>query len=76
VDEKFEKMKSSCAKGLKEFALVNAAKVGKFGFYYTCRIVIHQAIEHVFKQQNIKEHSAYIICNRFRSDVGSGKKSG
>jgi len=78
VDAKFARMKASCANGLKEFALVDAAKIGKFGYYYTCGIVIHQAIEELFNNQSEsqKEHSAYIIWNRFRSDVVSGKEEG
>jgi len=76
VDTKITRMKNSCAKGLKEFALVDAAKIGQFGYYYTCGMVIHQAIEQVFIKQNQSEHSAYAVWNNFRLAVQRGKEVG
>jgi hypothetical protein len=76
VDAKITRMKNSCAKGLKEFALVDAAKIGQFGYYYTCGMVIHQAIEQVFIKQNQSEHSAYAVWNNFRLAVQKGKEVG
>lgn len=76
VEVKIERMKSSCAKGLKDFALVDAAEIGQFGYYYTCGMVIHEAIEQVFMKQNKNEHSAYAIWNRFRLAVENGKEVG
>ena len=69
-------MKAHCTKGLKEFALVDAAKIGKFAYYYSCGMVIHQAIENVFAKQKKAEHSAYVIWNRFRTEIEHGKAVG
>jgi hypothetical protein len=76
VSDKIERMKNSCAKGLKEFALVDAAKIGQFGYYYTCGMVIYQAIEKIFMKQNTAEHSAYAIWNNFRLAVENGQELG
>ena len=72
VNNRLQQMKSSCIDGLGQFALVDAADIGKFGYYYSCGIVIHGAIESVAKEQSLPTHSAYIIWNRFRSAVDDG----
>lgn len=76
IDSRFKKAKGHCAAGIKEFALVEAANIGKFGYYYTCGFVIHQAIYNKSANQNQTEHSAYTIWNRFRSAIENGAEPG
>lgn len=55
VENKIARFKSHCAAGLENMTLRSAADNGRFDLYYTCGLLIHQAIEEEFKKHGNKD---------------------
>lgn len=76
INSKFNKIKTGCANGLQDIALVDAANFGNFRLLYSCGFLIHKGIEHAFKKENKNGQAAYIIWDQFRTEVKNGSEKG
>lgn len=73
VANKIEAYRAHCAKGLASFSLAEAADKGRFDLYYTCGLLIHQAIDLTLKNSDKDTYSLWV---KFRQQVEQGDKKG
>ena len=76
VTEKLGRFKDHCVKGLTELTLMEAANKGQFGLYYTCGLLIHQAIDHAVQKKSNGLKNIYSLWNEFRQKVEQGDEKG
>ena len=76
VEERIAKFEDNCVKGLKQFPLIEAAEKGQFGLYYTCGLLIHQAIDRAVQGKSNSQKNIYSLWNEFRLQVESGENKG
>ena len=55
---------------------MDAAKKGQFGLYYTCGLLIHQAIDQAVQKKSNGLKNIYSLWNEFRQKVEQGDKKG
>ncbi|MCU7554702.1 hypothetical protein OCL06_08835 [Alteromonas sp. ASW11-19] len=67
VSNKTDRFKEHCATGLTDFPLAEAAERGRFDLYYTCGLVIHQAIDSALRTKS--DRDSYSLWNAFRERV-------
>ncbi len=76
VTEKIDRFKDHCVKGLTGLTLIEAANKGQFGLYYTCGLLIHQAIDHAVQKKSNGRKNIYFLWNEFRQRVEQGDEKG
>ena len=64
VIDKIDRFRTDCAKGLADFPLVEAADKGRFDLYYSCGLLIHQAIDLALQKNGDKD--IYSLWVEFR----------
>ena len=74
VSDKIDRFRLHCAKGLSDFPLHDAASKGRFDLYYTCGLLIHQAID--LSLQVNSEMDIYSLWSKFRQQVENGEQKG
>ena len=74
VANKIDRFRTQCSKGLNNFPLVEAADKGRFDLYYTCGLLIHQAID--LKLQEKGKKDIYSLWVDFRKQAEKGGKKG
>jgi hypothetical protein len=74
VTNKIDKFRTHCSKGLSNFPLVEAANEGRFDLYYTCGLLIHQAIDLTLQEDGDKD--IYSLWVDFRKQAESGDNKG
>ena len=72
VSNKTNKAKQSCIKDLDGYSLVNSAKRQKFELYYTCGLIINQAIHNEANKLNSKVN-IFTIWNSFQNKINAGE---
>lgn len=72
VTHKIDRFRTHCATGLTHFPLVEAADKGRFDLYYTCGLLIHQAIDLALQQQG--GNDIYDLWTAFRIQADQGDK--
>jgi hypothetical protein len=72
IAHKINKAKLNCLKELKGYSLVNSAKRKKFELYYTCGLIINQAIHNEANKINIKVNT-FTIWESFQKRVNAGE---
>ncbi len=76
VTDKVARFKDNCVKGLTDIKLIDAAKKGQFGLYYTCGLLIHQAIDQEVKKKSKGLKNIYSLWNEYRQKVEQGDEKG
>jgi hypothetical protein len=74
VTNKIDRFRTHCAKGLANFPLIEAADKGRFDLYYTCGLLIHQAIDLTLQENSDKD--IYSLWVDFRSEAEKGDRKG
>ncbi|WP_371188261.1 hypothetical protein [Thalassotalea maritima] len=74
VSDKVDRFRAHCAKGLADFPLAKAADKGRFDLYYTCGLLIHQAIDLALKKDSNED--IYSLWVAFRKQVEQGDLKG
>ncbi|MFT5163868.1 MAG: hypothetical protein ACI9FJ_002465 [Alteromonadaceae bacterium] len=65
--------KAHCVKGLKNFVLVEAAKNKQFGLYYTCGLLMHNAIDIAVKKSAKLKHGVISLWREYQKAIIQGK---
>ena len=74
VANKINRFRTHCSKGLNNFPLVEAADKGRFDLYYTCGLLIHQAIDLTLQKKGNKD--IYSLWVDFRKQAEKGDEKG
>jgi len=74
VDDKIERFRAHCAKGLTDFPLTEAADQGRFDLYYTCGLLIHQAIDLTLHKRTNTD--TFSLWKAFRQQADNSDKKG
>lgn len=74
VTNKINRFRTHCSKGLANFSLAEAADQGRFDLYYTCGLLIHQAIDLTLQKNGDKD--IYSLWIDFRKQAEKGDKKG
>lgn len=74
VANKINRFRAHCSKGLNNFPLVEAADKGRFDLYYTCGLLIHQAIDLALQEKGKKD--IYSLWVDFRKQAEKGDEKG
>lgn len=74
VANKINRFRTHCSKGLSHFPLVEAADKGRFDLYYTCGLLIHQAIDLALQEKGKKD--IYSLWGDFRKQAEKGDEKG
>lgn len=69
VTNRIDRFRTHCAKGLTNFSLIEAADKGRFDLYYTCGLLIHQAIDATLQQQG--DNNIYDLWTAFQQQAES-----
>ncbi|MBD3586476.1 M1 family metallopeptidase [Salinimonas sp. HHU 13199] len=72
VTTKIANASSQCSKGLLETSLVEAASEGRFDLYYSCGLLIHQAIDAQLEKSGKRD--SYSLWADFRKRAGKGNE--
>ena len=72
ISHKINEAKLNCLKELEGFSLVNSAKMQKFELYYTCGLIINQAIHNEANKLNPKVNT-FTIWKSFQKKVSAGE---
>ncbi|MBN7819962.1 hypothetical protein [Bowmanella yangjiangensis] len=76
VSERFAKARTSCQKGLAQIGLHDAAEQGQFHLYYSCGMLIHQAIDRAWQNNSADKLTTFDLWQDYRKRVGQGQKAG
>ncbi|MDN3653154.1 hypothetical protein QWY77_10365 [Thalassotalea ponticola] len=75
VANKIDRYRNHCAKGLRQFPLVEAADKGRFDLYYSCGLLIHQAIDLALQKHAKKDIYSLWVDFRKQAETGDTKGS-
>lgn len=76
VVNKIEMLEKRCVEGLQTSPLIEAAKEGRFDLYYSCGLLIHQAIDVALQRRNGSQIDIYALWNEFRTHAIDGDQIG
>ena len=74
VSNRIDSFRNHCAKGISDFPLAEAADNGRFDLYYTCGLLVHQAIDMALQKSSDKD--IFSLWVKFRQQAESGDKKG
>lgn len=75
VANKINRFRTHCAIGLDNFPLVEAADKGRFDLYYTCGLLIHQAIDLKLREKGKKDIYSLWVDFRRQAEKSDVKRS-
>ena len=75
VANKINRFRTHCATGLDNFPLVEAADKGRFDLYYTCGLLIHQAIDLKLREKGKKDIYSLWVDFRRQAEKSDVKRS-